>query len=167
MPGRLEMASACALAIFSGKIILNFGISERLRAFRYPIFTRGVVEENGICRATFCESAALWERLSWPLAGKPSQSSLRDASSPEGGAFMHLTISADKAPPLGELAATSGSLRGSPSAKTARPPRSMGQSGWKFILRASCWRGLPQQALRRLHPADASFRRDSAPQWAG
>ena len=36
----------CALAIFSGKIILNFGISERLRAFRYPIFTEGVVEEN-------------------------------------------------------------------------------------------------------------------------
>jgi len=88
MPGRLEMASACALAIFSGKIILNFGISERLRAFRYPIFTSGVVEENGICRATFCESAALWERLSWPLAGKPSQSSLRDASSPEMGSFI-------------------------------------------------------------------------------
>ena len=36
----------CALAIFSGKIILNFGISERLRTFRYPIFTEGVVEEN-------------------------------------------------------------------------------------------------------------------------
>ena len=36
----------CALAIFSGNIILNFGISERLRAFRYPIFTEGVVEEN-------------------------------------------------------------------------------------------------------------------------
>ena len=30
----------CALAMFSGRIILNFGISERLRAFRYPIFTR-------------------------------------------------------------------------------------------------------------------------------
>ena len=54
-----------------------------------------------------------------------------------------------------------------PHAKTARPPRSMGQSGWKFILRASCWRGLPQRALRRPHPADASCRRGSAPQWAG
>ena len=31
---------------FQRKIILNFGISERLRAFRYPIFTEGVVEEN-------------------------------------------------------------------------------------------------------------------------
>ena len=33
------MASACALAMFSGKIILNFGIAERLRTLRYPIFT--------------------------------------------------------------------------------------------------------------------------------
>ena len=54
-----------------------------------------------------------------------------------------------------------------PHAKTARPPRSMGQSGWKFILRASCWRGLPQRVLRRPHPADASCRRGSAPRWAG
>ncbi len=53
----------CALAMFSGKIILNFGISERLRAFRYPIFTGGVVEKNSICSATFCESAALQENL--------------------------------------------------------------------------------------------------------
>ena len=40
----------CTLAIFSGKIILNFGIAERLRAFRYPIFTERGVEEN--CRST-------------------------------------------------------------------------------------------------------------------
>ena len=54
------MASACALAMFSGKIILNFGVQKRLRAFLNPIFTDGVVKENGICRAAFCESAALW-----------------------------------------------------------------------------------------------------------
>ena len=54
-----------------------------------------------------------------------------------------------------------------PHTKTARPPRSMGQSGWKFILRASCWRGLPQRVLRRPHPAGASCRRGSAPRWAG
>ena len=42
------MASACALAIFSGKNILNFGISERLRAFRYPIFTGRIVKAEGI-----------------------------------------------------------------------------------------------------------------------
>ena len=33
------MASACALAIFSGKIIFYFGIAERLRTLRYSIFT--------------------------------------------------------------------------------------------------------------------------------
>ena len=44
-------------------MILNFEISERLRAFRYPIFTGGVVEKNSICSATFCESAALQENL--------------------------------------------------------------------------------------------------------
>ena len=44
------MASACALAMFSGKIILNFGVQKRLRAFLNPIFTGGVVEEN--CRPT-------------------------------------------------------------------------------------------------------------------
>ena len=33
------MASATAPAMFSGRIIFIFGIAERLRAFRYPIFT--------------------------------------------------------------------------------------------------------------------------------
>ena len=33
------MASACALGMFSGKIILNFGVQKRLRAFLNPIFT--------------------------------------------------------------------------------------------------------------------------------
>ena len=42
------MASACALAIFSGKIILNFGFQESLRTFLKPIFTGGVVTENAI-----------------------------------------------------------------------------------------------------------------------
>ena len=53
------MAAACALAIFSGKIIYKFGIPERLRTLRYSIFTGGVVEKNGICSAAFYESAAL------------------------------------------------------------------------------------------------------------
>ncbi|RAW66143.1 hypothetical protein C4N21_04985 [Faecalibacterium prausnitzii] len=30
-----------ALAIISGKFIFNFGIAERLRTLRYPIFTGG------------------------------------------------------------------------------------------------------------------------------
>ena len=33
------MAAACALAIFSGKIMYKFGIPERLRTLRYSIFT--------------------------------------------------------------------------------------------------------------------------------
>ena len=35
------MRSACALRIISGIIIYNFGIAERLRTLRYPIFTGG------------------------------------------------------------------------------------------------------------------------------
>ena len=53
------MASACALAIISGRIILNFGFQESLRTFLKPIFTEGDVVETGICSAAFCESAAL------------------------------------------------------------------------------------------------------------
>ena len=36
------MPAAFALGIFSGKIILNFGVQKRLRAFLNPIFTGGV-----------------------------------------------------------------------------------------------------------------------------
>ena len=43
--------------------MLNFEISERLRAFRYPIFMGGVVEGDDICSAAFCESAALRRKL--------------------------------------------------------------------------------------------------------
>jgi hypothetical protein len=42
------MASACALAMFSGKNIYNFAILENLRIFQNCLFTGGVVEENGI-----------------------------------------------------------------------------------------------------------------------
>ena len=53
----------CTLHIFSGKNIFNRAMPERLRTLRHCIFTGGVVEENGICSAAFCESAALRERL--------------------------------------------------------------------------------------------------------
>jgi hypothetical protein len=42
------MRAAFALRIISGKIILNFGVQKRLRAFLNPIFTEGIVEGNGI-----------------------------------------------------------------------------------------------------------------------
>ena len=70
------MAAACALAIISGRIILNFGFQESLRTFLKPIFTGGVVTENGICSAAFCESAALRagacspERADFPRPGE-------------------------------------------------------------------------------------------------
>ena len=70
------MASACALAIFSGKIILNRAMPERLRTLRHCIFTGGVVEGNSICSAAFYESAALRasacspERADFPRSGE-------------------------------------------------------------------------------------------------
>ena len=73
------MASACALAIISG-IGFLFGIQKSLRAFLNPLFTSRVVTENGICSAAFCGNIH--------AAGSgPSPSSLRDATSPEGGRF--------------------------------------------------------------------------------
>ena len=71
------MASACALAIFSGIIIFISRLSRSAERSK-RIFTGGVVTANGICSAAFCESAAL------RLAGSPSPSSLRDATSPKG-----------------------------------------------------------------------------------
>ena len=64
------MRSAFALRIISGRTILNFGVQKRLRAFLNPIFTDGVVTENGICSAAFYKSMAL------RLASSPSQSPL-------------------------------------------------------------------------------------------
>ena len=62
--------------MFSGKNIFNFGVLKSLRAFQNPISTGGVVEENGICSAAFCESAALRasacspERADFPRPGE-------------------------------------------------------------------------------------------------
>ena len=70
--GTILNARRVALRINSGKIIYNFGIAERLRALRYPIFTGGVVEENSICSAAFCESAAL-RRVLAPRGGAVAQ----------------------------------------------------------------------------------------------
>ena len=57
----------CALHIFSGKNIYNFAILENLRIFQNCLFTGGVVTENGICSAAFCESAALRAGARSPL----------------------------------------------------------------------------------------------------
>ena len=52
------MASACALAMFSGKIIFISRLS-RPAGRSKRIFTGGVVKGHGICSAAVCESAAL------------------------------------------------------------------------------------------------------------
>ena len=93
------MASACALAIFSGKIIFNRAMPERLRTLRHCIFTGGGVEENGSCRAAFCESAA---QRGAPLPSSPTAM----PPSPRGRLFAVAGnfAAAPKGAPLGELA---------------------------------------------------------------
>ena len=77
------------------------------------IFTGGVVAANGICSAACCASAALRGKVFAEFQrAEPSQSSLRDASSPEGGALSALTGRCVKALPSGELARER--LRGCP-----------------------------------------------------
>ena len=75
--GTIWNALRFALRIISGKIIYNFAILENLRIFQNCLFTGGVVTENGICSAAFCESAALW------LACSPSQALTRQLSQRE------------------------------------------------------------------------------------
>ena len=60
------MRAAFALRIISGKNIYNFAILENLRIFQNCLFTGGVVTENGICSAAFCESAVLRESACSP-----------------------------------------------------------------------------------------------------
>ena len=49
--GRFKMAPLRS-AILSGKLFLDFGLAECLRAFRQTIFTDGAVTENGFCMAS-------------------------------------------------------------------------------------------------------------------
>ena len=90
---------------FQRKDYFKFRVCRGLRAAPNAIFTGGVVTRNGICSAAFCESAALQIRFFAEFQrAEPSQSSLRDASSPEGGALSALTGRCVKALPSGELA---------------------------------------------------------------
>ena len=60
------MPAACALGMISGKYIFNFGIAERLRTLRYPIFTGGNVTENGSSGTCFlrkCGAAGNFKSL--------------------------------------------------------------------------------------------------------
>ena len=88
------------MGIVRGSIILNFGISERLRAFRYPIFMGGVVEGDDICSAAFCESAALRRKLlpAFSRLNPLSPLPLVASSSPRRGSFGYLPVSTKSSP---------------------------------------------------------------------
>ena len=62
------MRSAFALRIFSGIIIYNFGIAERLRTLRYPIFTGRGGTENGSSSACFLRKGGAVETAKDPIS---------------------------------------------------------------------------------------------------
>ena len=77
-----------ALGIVSGKIFI-IAIEENLRIFLNCLFTDGVVAENSIYSATFCESAALWAELSACFqCTEPSQAHICSPASPKGELFL-------------------------------------------------------------------------------
>ena len=88
--------------MFSGKNILNRAMPERLRTLRHCIFTGGVVEENGSCRAAFCESAVQRGTKLPPVAY--GDSPLGDGALGKTGDFPAMP----KAPSQRELAKPSG-----------------------------------------------------------
>ena len=57
------MRAACALRTIRGRIIFIFGIAERLRTLRYPIFTGGVRNELPQSKPDGFASS-LWEEAS-------------------------------------------------------------------------------------------------------
>ena len=76
---------AAVVVVAAERIVLNFGFQESLRTFPKPIFTGGVVKENGICSAAFCESTALRESfLALSGANAPDSPFCRCATSSPG-----------------------------------------------------------------------------------
>ena len=63
------------------------------------IFTGGVVTENGICSAAFCESAALQERLLLSASGlNPLRLCFANPPPPKGEVLLYLPEVAEKLP---------------------------------------------------------------------
>ena len=82
------MPSALLWASLAENIFI-IAIQENLRIFLNCLFTDGVVAENSIYSATFCESAALWAELSACFQRtEPSQAHIRSPAPSEGGAFL-------------------------------------------------------------------------------
>ena len=112
------MPSACALGIFSGKIISIFGIAERLRTLRYPIFTGEVVAVSGICSACFLRKrGAAVVTLSVTPYGVPAP--------PKGGAGIERSEMTERVRSRGyplRLTAFASSPKGTPFGAAAKFP---------------------------------------------
>ena len=81
------MPSALLWASLAENIFI-IAIEENLRIFLNCLFTEGGVEENSICYATFCESAALQVELTACFqCAKPSQAHIRSPAPPRGELF--------------------------------------------------------------------------------
>ena len=79
------MAAAYALAIISGKIILNFGFLKSLRTFQKPFFhERGRNGKRQLPRLLPAEAAALRARFCWL---NPFRHRLRRCHLPQGDGF--------------------------------------------------------------------------------
>ena len=99
-----KMAFACALAMFSGRIILNFAFVAACGPLQTHFHGRGRRGKRQLQRRFLRKRGAAGNVFAEFQRAEPSQSSLRDASSPEGGALSALTGRCVKAPPSGELA---------------------------------------------------------------
>ena len=96
------MRSAFALRINSGKNIYNFGIAERLRALRYPIFTGGGRKgKRQVQRRFLRKRGAAEEVFVWRKRAEPSPSLLRKSTSPERGRFCSTYRKMPKSSPFG------------------------------------------------------------------
>ena len=99
-----------ALRIISGKKILNFAFVALCGALQTHFHGRGREGKQQLpclfpaetsARRSTPSVCSRWSQPPSPRGRQPSQSSLRDASSPEGGAFGHLPVSSAKPPPFG------------------------------------------------------------------
>ena len=84
--------------MFSGKIIFNFGIAERLRTLRYSIFTgRGRSRERQVQHRFLRKRGAAGSKLALSVTpnGVPAP--------PKGEVLLYLPEDAKKLPPSGEL----------------------------------------------------------------
>ena len=102
--GRLGMRAAFALRIFSGKIIYISRLSRPAGRSKRYFHGRGRGGKRQVQRRFLRKRGAAEEASAWRKRAEPSPSSLRDATSPEGGGFALLTGRWRKAPPSGELA---------------------------------------------------------------